>query len=415
MIQRPRGTRDFGPDEMETRRYFEGIMRKQAHIFGFREIATPIFEHTELFTLKSGPNVVDETYSFADKGGRDISLRPELTAPVIRFFVNELTNHPRPLKVFYFGPCFRYERPQSGRFREFYQFGAELIGTASPESDAEVIALAAKIIEAVGLKEYNIRIGHIGILRSELAQAGVGQEQAALILQKLDKKEYDEARARMEQAGMTDETIQKVIRTTETVGPPAVLDFLEGEAKDYLKEVFNILSAYGIERAQADLGVVRGLDYYTGIVFEIDAPLLGAEKQICGGGSYSLSELFGGEKVFSTGFAVGFDRTLLALEREGFKAPERRVDAYIIPVNDQMRLEAFELASTLRNQGIICEVDLMRRSISKNFKYADSIHARYAIVVGEKEMAQGSVALRDMKTGEQTLVKLDDLAAFFQN
>ncbi len=414
MIQRPRGTRDFGPDEMETRRHFESIMRRQAHVFGFREIATPIFEHTELFALKSGPNVVEETYSFADKGGRDISLRPELTAPVIRFFVNELTNHPRPLKVFYFGPCFRYERPQSGRFREFYQFGAELIGTASPESDAEVIALAAKIVEAVGLKEYKIRIGHIGVLRSMLAEAGVNPEQAPSILQKLDKKEYEEARAKMKEAGMSKESIQDVIRTTETVGPPSVLDSLQGEARDYLKEVFSILQAYGISAVEADLGVVRGLDYYTGIVFEIDAPLLGAEKQICGGGSYSLSELFGGERVFSTGFAIGFDRTLLALEREGFKAPERRVDAYIIPVNDQMRLDAFRIAAILRGQGIISEVDLMRRSLSKNFKYADSIRASYAILVGEKEMSQGSVALRDMKSGEQTLIKLEDLVAFFK-
>jgi histidyl-tRNA synthetase len=208
MIQRPRGTRDFGPDEMEKRRCLEAIMRREAAVFGFREIATPIFEHTELFTLRSGPNVVEEIYAFKDKGGREISLRPELTAPAMRFFVNELSNSARPLKMFYFGQCFRYERPQSGRFREFFQFGAELIGNPGPESDAEVIALAASIMRRIGLKNYNIRMGHIGVLRSMLAEAGVDAKSAPLILQKLDKKEYDEARQRMQDAGMDEERIE---------------------------------------------------------------------------------------------------------------------------------------------------------------------------------------------------------------
>lgn len=384
-------------------------MRQEAALFGFREVATPIFEHTELFTLKSGPNVVEEIYAFQDKGGRDISLRPELTAPVMRLFVNELSTSPRPLKMFYFGQCFRYERPQSGRFREFFQFGAELIGNPGPESDAEVIALAASIMRRVGLKEYNIRIGHIGVLRGLLAEAGIGPDKAPPILQKLDKKEYDEARARMREAGMSEADIERAVEITNTVGSVEVLERISGEAREHLRGIFDILSAYGFTNVQVDLGVVRGLDYYTGMVFEMDAPVLGAEKQICGGGSYSLTELFGGEKTFSTGFGIGFDRTLLALEREGFEGPKHEVDAYVIPVSEATRMEAFRITASLRRAGLSTEVDLMGRNMSKNFKYAATINASKAVIVGEKELTQSSVTVRDMSSGEQKLVKLDSV------
>lgn len=409
MIQRPRGTRDFTPQEMETRRYLEGMFRREAELHGFGEIATPIFENTELFTLKSGPNIIDEMYAFEDKGGRQIALRPELTAPSMRFFVNDLTNYPRPLKLFYFGQCFRYERPQSGRFREFFQFGAELIGAPNPESDAEVIGLAADMIKRSGLTDYNIRIGHIGVLRGKLSEGGVTPEMAAPILQKLDKRLLDEARPLMKEAGLNDSAIEDVIGTTQIIGSPDLLEKHAGEAIDYLKGVFAVLGDYGITNVQVDLGVVRGLDYYTGIVFEMDAPCLGAEKQICGGGSYSLTELFGGEKVFSTGFAIGFDRTLLALEREGLTPARRRLDAYVVPTSDTMRRKAFAIVGMLRRQGIATDVDLMRRSVGKNLKYADSLGARHVIIVGEKEDAQASVTVRNLASGEQRLVALGSL------
>lgn len=409
MIQRPRGTRDFGPEEMERRRHLESIMRREAAIFGFREVSTPIFEHTEVFTLKSGPNVVEEIYAFKDKGGREISLRPELTAPVMRFFVNELTNYPRPLKMFYFGQCFRYERPQAGRYREFYQFGAELIGNPGPESDGEVIALAASIMRRVGLKEFNIRIGHIGILRELLARAGVEGAQAAPILQKLDKKEYEEARLRMAEAGISSQEMDRIVEVTQTSGSVEVLDKVEGAPREHLLAIFRTLSYYGFTNVQVDLGVVRGLDYYTGMVFEMDAPVLGAEKQICGGGSYSLAELFGGERAFSTGFGIGFDRTLLALEREGYQGPVWGVDAYVVPVSPSMREEALKIVAHLRQEGITTEMDLMGRNMSKIFKHAGSMNARKVIIVGEKELSQGAVAVRDMDSGDQTLVKKEEL------
>jgi histidyl-tRNA synthetase len=213
----------------------------------------------------------------------------------------------------------------------------------------------------------------------------------------------------MTEAGMSQADIDKIIDITKTTGPVEVLDKISGDAKEYLKAIFRILADYGFTNVQVDLGVVRGLDYYTGMVFEMDAPVLGAEKQICGGGSYSLTELFGGEKTFSTGFGIGFDRTLLALEREGYQTPTSSVGVYVIPVSDAMKDEAFRITAELRQAGIITEVDLMGRNISKNFKYAASINARKALIVGEKELAQGSVAVRDMATGEQRLVSRENI------
>ncbi|MBO4569192.1 MAG: histidine--tRNA ligase [Candidatus Methanomethylophilaceae archaeon] len=411
MIQCPRGTRDFLPDEMEKRRFYENKLRQVALTFGFREVETPIFEDAELFILRSGPNVLKELYAFKDKGDRDIALRPEMTAPAIRMFVNNMSNDPKPIKIFYFGQCFRYERPQSGRYREFFQFGAELIGSATPETDAEVIAMAASMIKAFGLKEYRVRIGHIGVLRQRIADAGVPADRAAEVLQKLDKKLYDEARPLMEDMGVSSADIDGIFDLTETVGGPEVLSKVPGDVGDYLRKVVSFLEAMGVETPEIDLGVVRGLDYYTGMVFEAEAPALGAEKQICGGGSYTLSELFGGEKVFSTGFAVGFDRILLAAEKEGQAYEPRGIDAYVLPVSDDMRLKAAEVVAMLRHEGISSDVDIMGRKMGKALKYASAVRARFAVIVGSKEMEEGAVTLRDMSSGEQRTVPVESLPA----
>jgi histidyl-tRNA synthetase len=413
MIQCPRGTRDFLPDEMERRRHYENILRRTARTFGFREIATPIFEETELFTTKSGPNILNEIYAFKDKGDRDIALRPELTAPVMRMFVNSMSNDPKPLKLFYFGQCFRYERPQSGRYREFFQFGAELIGNANAETDAEAIALAASMIKALGLREYKIRIGHIGILRKMLSDVNVPPEKLPEVLQKLDKKMYDDARAILNPMGISNDTADKIFRITETVGGKDVLDLVNDDAALYLRELVDILAAMGVTDIEIDLGVVRGLDYYTGMVFEAEAPSLGAEKQICGGGSYSLSELFGGEKVFSTGFAIGFDRILLAMEKEGQTFNNEGVDAYVVPVSDDVRTDAAMIVSMLRANGITADIDIMRRKMAKAMKHASSVNARYAVIVGKNELADDSVTVRDMGTGEQKMIKVNELVKMF--
>ncbi|HIJ00749.1 MAG TPA: histidine--tRNA ligase [Candidatus Methanomethylophilaceae archaeon] len=412
MIQRPRGTRDFLPDEMERRRHYESLLRETAQLYGFREVATPMFENTELFTTKSGPNIVDEIYSFQDKGGREISLRPELTAPVMRMFVNELSNAPRPLKLFYFGQCFRYERPQSGRYREFFQFGAEIIGAPTAETDAEAIALAEAMIKRLGLKNYVLRVGHIGILREKLSGLGVPQEGMAELLQKLDKKLYDEARSLMEAYDVSSEGINAVFEFTALSGGKDLLSRIEGEAGAYLRELFSILELYGVEAVQLDLGTVRGLDYYTGVVFEVEAPSLGAEKQVCGGGSYTLSELLGGESVFSTGFAIGFDRILLALEKEGANFSPQGLDAYVLATANETRPDSFRIVTMLRKAGLRADVDLMRRKLSKAMKQAAASRARYAVIVGARDLAENAGTVREMSSGEQRRVSLDELVSY---
>ena len=410
MIQRPRGTRDFLPDEMERRRHYEGILRGVAKTFGFREVATPIFEDAELFILRSGPNVLKELYNFKDKGDREVALRPEMTAPVIRMFVNEMSNEPKPIKMFYFGQCFRYERPQSGRYREFFQFGAELIGNPNPETDAEVISMAAAMIKALGLREYRFRIGHIGVLKQRIADAGVPKERMAEVLQKLDKKLYDEAEPLLKEIGVKDDAIKDIFKLTETVGGKEVLSEVPGDVGDYLRKVVDILSAMGVDDVLIDLGVVRGLDYYTGMVFEAEAPSLGAEKQICGGGSYTLSELFGGEKVFSTGFGVGFDRILLAIEKEGQTYKNEGITAYVLPVSEEVKMDACRIAAKLRSAGIPTDIEIMGRKMGKAMKYASGLDVKYAVIIGAQELEQDSVTVRDMESGEQKLVRIDSLA-----
>ena len=411
MIQRPRGTRDFGPVEMARRRAVEQAMRDACHRFGFGEVVTPTFEQSGLFTLRSGEAIVDEMYVFTDKGGREMALRPEITASVIRFFISEMSTMPKPLKLYYVGNCFRYENPQSGRYREFFQLGAELIGNENPETDAEVISLAIESLHAAGLQDFKVRVGHIGILKSLVLEGIDDQTLAGNVLRMIDRGSLDSLSETLETNGITGSLAESITQIAGTRGGiDALEDIDESRANEHLRELFEILKLQGIDECELDLGIVRGLDYYTGMVFEIDAPRLGAEKQVVGGGSYTLSELFGGEPVFSTGFAIGIDRVMLALEAEKEMPEHAPIDAYVVPTEDAMRKYAFAIVSKLRARGIRADVDLMRRSMSKNLKYASSVGARYAVIVGKDEMAKRSVTLRNMASGEQTLVNADLLA-----
>jgi len=410
MFQRPRGTRDFAPDEMARRRRALEKMRETALKFGFREIQMPIFEELELFTKRSGPGIVEELYAFKDKGGRDIALRPEMTAQVMRFYVSDLSSLPKPLKLFYYGPCFRYENPQSGRFREFFQFGAEIAGSNTPETDAEVIALASAIISAVGLKGFTIRIGYIGVLRNMLGELKLSGEGIAAALHFLDKNDVEGFNLFASQKSISKETIERILLIKNLKGDVEILDDLnDGAAKDYLKDMARALSLLGVGKFQIDLGIIRGLDYYTGMVFEIDAPSLGAEKQICGGGSYDLVPLFGGEQVFTTGFALGFDRVLMAAENEGVLQVIDELDVFVAPVGDSAREKVLGIVTMLRKAGLSVDYDLMRRSLSKNLKYASLVNAKKVIIAGERELANGAVTLRDMKSGEQKEIKIESL------
>jgi len=396
---------------MAGRRHVEQRMRDVCSRFGFGEVVTPTFESSELFKLRSGQSVVEEMYAFKDKGGREIALRPEITASVIRFFVNDMSTMPKPLKLYYVGNCFRYENPQSGRYREFFQLGAELVGAKNPETDAEVIALAVACIRSSGLEDFKVRVGHIGVLKSLVREEVEDPETAADILRMIDKEDFDSLSDLFDARTLSRKLLDRIMTMAETRGGTEVLDALDGsESAGYLKEVFRVLELYGVDDCEVDLGIVRGLDYYTGMVFEVDAPRLGAEKQILGGGSYTLSELFGGEPVFSTGFAIGLDRVMLALAAEKSLPEMPLLDVYVMPVGDEMRKYAFALVAKMRAHGLRADVDLMRRSMSKNLKYAASAGARYAVIVGKSEMAERAVTVRDMSSGEQRKVHADTVS-----
>ena len=415
MFDRPRGTNDWGPEDMAKRRVVESAFVRTAEAFGLREIQTPIFESLELFTAKSGPGVVEELYAFKDKGGRDLALRPEFTASILRFYVGELRSRPKPVKVYCYGPAFRYEEPQKGRYREFGQLDAEIIGGATLASDAEVLALAIGTMRAIGLKQIRARIGHIGMLRAYLTFDPADQ---AKVLHALDKKNFD----------LLDAELAR-LRRSDLAGPLRRLVALHGDAHtldeaqtvlggkgaegfEYLRALGARLAAYGVSPSEYefDMGVVRGLDYYTGMVFELDSPNLGAEKQVGGGGAYTLAEVFGGEAVFQTGFALGVDRLVMAAEAEGVFGAPKGLDAYVVPIGEATRERAVEVLTALRAAGLRADIDLVGRGPSKNLDYANAIGARYAVLVGERELNAGTAGLRDLATGEQRDVPLAALA-----
>jgi len=415
MFERPRGTNDWGPEDMAKRRFVESAFVRTADAFGFREIQTPIFESLDLFAAKSGPGVVEELYAFKDKGGRDVALRPEFTASILRFYVAELRSLPKPVKVYCYGPAFRYEEPQKGRYREFGQVDAEIIGGATLASDAEALALAIGTMRAIGLKKVRARIGHIGMLRAYLPFAPADQ---AKVLHALDKKNVamlDDELARLQRPDLA-EPLKRLIALH---GDAAILGQAQevlggkgGEAFDYLRALAKQLEAYGTPSSdyEFDMGVVRGLDYYTGMVFELDSASLGAEKQVGGGGAYTLAEVFGGEPVFQTGFALGVDRLVMSAEAEGVLGPSRGIDAYVVPIGEAMRPRAVEILTTLRAAGLRADIDLVGRGPSKNLDYANAVRARYAVLVGERELKAEKVSLRNMASGEQREVPVGILA-----
>lgn len=433
-FERPRGTRDFGPSDMAERRWLEGVFRETFRRWGYREIQTPTFEQTALFEAKSGPNVVKEIYVFEDKGGRSICLRPELTAPVMRFYVNELTHEPKPLKLYYYGPCFRYEEPQEGRYREFWQFGLELLGPEGAAADAEVIAVAHAALRAAGLKRFILHVGHIGVLRA-LVNAAAPEDRRPEVFRRIDKDD-PELPAFLQELGTPDKlraallSIARHQRTLDLDDMPAVghyfaearaaiapvslteeTDAAIEKALQDLQETVLLLRAQGVPRLDLDLGVARGLDYYTGMVFELEAPDLGAQKQIGGGGAYTLAELFGGEHVGSAGFGLGFDRILLALKKEGVvpkAAPA--AEAYIAVLGAGARAPALDLARRLREHGVSVDVDLMGRGLGKTLQHAAKLGAKMAVIVGEKDLAEGKITLRDMDSGAQESVPVAEAA-----
>ena len=419
MFKIPRGTRDFSIEDMQKRRYIEEGMRSTFQTFGYREIQTPTFETLELFTAKSGQEIIEELYSFKDKGGRDLALRPELTAPVIRFYVDKLQMEPKPLKLFYFGNCFRYDRPQKGRYREFRQAGCEIIGTDTPEAYAELIVLAYKILENSGIEDLRLNIGNLNILSLIFKQLKLTREQQKYLIPLIDKSLFEDVFDVLRDFGIKGEDANKFIEILQTPDVKIIKKYFKDDSAikeiGELEQILKLIEkAFGIKNYKVQMSIVRGLDYYKGLVFEIEAPILGAEKQLCGGGAYDLISLFGGKKTPSAGFAIGFDRTIVALESENYRFPKSQIDAYVIPLNEDIVDLAINIVQILRNEGFLVDLDLLRRGLGKSLKYASSIDVKKAIILGPKETKQNSVTVRDMETGEQKFIKIKDIIKIFQ-
>ena len=416
MVQVPRGTRDFTTDEMEKRRYIEKNMTSTFLSFGYGEIQTPTFENIELFTAKSGDAILNEIYNFTDKGGRELALRPELTAPVIRCYVERLQMEPKPLKLFYFGNCYRYDRPQKGRYREFRQAGCEVIGTDTTEALAELIALAFTVLKNIGLKNIHINIGNLTIIKAIFNKFHLLKQDQKKLLPLIDKSQFDELKICLQGCNVPEKDSDDFINILRTSDVKEIRDFINNDSDainelSIMEKIIDLLkNSFHITDYNINLGIVRGLDYYKGLVFEIDAPVLGAEKQLCGGGSYDLVTLFGGTAVPTSGFAIGFDRTILALESEKFLFPVSKLDLFIIPINQNMIPICIDIAQQLRNKAISIDMDLLRRGVGKSLKYADAKHVQQVIIVGPKELEKNTVIIRDMKTGNQEIVAISEIS-----
>ncbi len=425
---RPRGTRDFLFDEMRRRKQTEGTLREVFESYGYQEIKTPLFEELSLFTTKSGEEIVDQLYNFKDKSDRDLTLRPEITAPVARLYLNELEKTAvKPIKLYYYGSCFRYERPQKGRFRQFWQFGCELIGAKTPQGEAEVIALCSDAISSLGITTADVNINHLGIIRGLFEHFNISieiQREIMVIIDKGDKDLLIESLSGDEPVIENEELNEILLILIDMVGDKSIIDDIEElispydepkKALEELKELIALLESFCVDNYTLNLGVARGLDYYTGIVFEIYVPELGAQKQICGGGSYSLVKVFGGQEVESTGFALGFDRLMNAIEE--LTEPEElpsHLDVYVAPIKKDMQTKAFEITQILRKSGLKADVDLNGKKFKKLMNHADKIKVPKIVIVGSKDLAEGKVTVKDMITGNQELVKINSLVRYLK-
>jgi histidyl-tRNA synthetase len=339
-------------------------------------------------------------YVFEDKGGRSLALRPELTAPVLRMFVNEGRSLTKPIKWCYFGDCYRYERPQKGRYRQFWQFGVELIGADSAMADAEVIMVASDLLRTTGVV-FTLKIGHLSFMRTLLADLAEADQRR--VRSHLDKRDSDAAAAFLGSIGREDliNPLQSLIEARTLDQVFAVIGEIPEAAR--IRETFAILDAEGTGY-EINPAIARGLDYYTGFVFECFAEGLGAENQILGGGAYQLAHLFGGTKTPSVGFAIGFDRVMVALGDRIWLPYQPVVFLICTPA---ARARALSVARELRSAGIICETDLMERGFSAQMKAAGRV-SDFAVIIGEEEAASGLVTVKNMKTGDQQATSLAD-------
>ncbi|MBQ9377819.1 MAG: histidine--tRNA ligase [Schwartzia sp.] len=410
LTQAPRGTKDILPDSVERWRYVEEKIRDVCRRFGYREIRTPLFEHTELFRRGIGDTtdvVEKEMYTFEDRGGRSITLRPENTASAVRAYLeHKLYAEDALTKLFYIGSMFRFDRPQKGRFREFHQFGVEALGEKSPAVDAEIILLAVRFLQSLGLSELSLSLNSVG----DSACRPVYREKLRdFFREKLDGL-CEDCRSRNERNPMRILDCKNPKCRELSVGVPEITDCLCDECADHFEKVKSYLTAAGI-RFTCDPRLVRGLDYYTKTAFEIKYEPLGAQSAVAGGGRYDgLVEEIGGAPTPAVGFAVGLERVMLAMEmQELFPESSEEVDAFVVAMGDAAKAEAFRLLAELRDAGFAALTDYAGRSMKSQMKQADKAKARYALILGEDELAKGVVTLRNMESSGQEQVARDEI------
>jgi histidyl-tRNA synthetase len=407
----PRGTQDILPGESEKWQYIEEKARELCTRFQYQEIRTPIFEHTELFLRGVGDTtdiVQKEMYTFEDRGGRSLTLRPEGTAPTVRSFVeNKMHGYAnQPVKLYYTGPMFRYERPQAGRFRQFVQFGVEALGSSDPAIDAEVIALAMSIYREPGLKKLKLVINSLGDKESR------NSHREALIAHfKPRIGEFcSDCQNRLEKNPMRILDCKKDREHELMQTAPSILDYLNEDSKNYFNKVQQYLADVSIDFT-VDPNLVRGLDYYNHTAFEImsDAEGFGAITTLCGGGRYNgLTEEIGGPEAPGIGFAFSIERFLSALEAEDIKLPvDEGIDCYLVALGEEAKDYSVGLLHKLRMSGFSAERDYLDRKIKTQFKAADRMNAKYVAVLGEDELKAGKINVKSMETGDQTEVSLD--------
>jgi histidyl-tRNA synthetase len=422
-----RGMRDFLPEEAGMMRRIEGKARSVARLYGYKEIMTPIVESYELLATKAGEEVRLRMFAFKDLGGRMVALRPEFTPSTARVVATTLRNEPKPFRLFCLGSLYRYDEPQRGRYREFWQSDFELIGSDKPGADAEILMLTNSLMNEAGLKHCVFKVGHVGVLRGVLSEENLGDKVQNAVLQLMDKKQYEDAFGLLKDSGASERCLG-VIRSLVELKGGNVFEIVGNVKKcveryekavvaaENLGEILRLVveSGCGID-VSVEAGFARGLEYYTGMIFEAYVPEL--DVALSGGGRYDrLVELFGGEPTPAVGVANGIDRIMLAMQGQKVKlkeAVEKRV--VVIPVGDEAEAEALRISCLLKNADIVVEFEVMGRKMARALEDADRRGVDYAVIVGKKELAEGKVVLKDLRKREQTTVKIEELSEFIRN
>lgn len=411
-----KGTEDILPRDSYKWQFIEKILSDEARVYGFSEIRTPVFEQTALFQrgVGEGTDVVQkEMYTFETKGGESLTLRPEGTAGAARALLEHgLYNDGLPIKAHYFTTCYRYEKPQAGRQREFHQFGMEVYGASDPIADAELICVASSIFERLQLEGIRLEINSIGCPECRKNYHNALKEYFAQFTDTL----CSTCMSRLEKNPMRILDCKSPVCKEIAANAPKITDFLCEACDDHFKKVQAYLNAADI-KFTVNPSIVRGLDYYTNTVFEFISDSIGAQSTVCGGGRYNgLIEELGGNPLPSLGFAIGLERLLMVMEAQGIEIPAPEKDMlYIAALGDKAQLKAFELVRVVRETGLQAQFDIVGRGLKAQMKYANKIGAKFSMVLGDNEIENAKAILKNMESGEQTEVSIDDAHVFIEN